>query len=358
MRAIEQVAKITRESDSQTKLNRKHFKDFFLKFQNDRLVRCAAHIVINAIYSGSDKKFDKVLVKKSISGINFKIYSKDSDVLNDIRSCNEEPLDFYPALIRQMKKYHSYIDYGCAPAEVIDKGVGGEKTIYIFIDNTEKDITTDPDLRDSFDRFSNLLLTNAISKEATFMDVFFLLAYHTVDSIRNVSREEMPNLFEESIRELHNEGLDNKPSESEMNHNTGQNNPMTERKIHISELLGCYLDYSNQNCSISKDNNVIYLCKENISKFSSEFEDFTESLMFDLVFGHEVGHLIFSYLDYDNTDRKLSEGRANFFASYLMNLIGDDYDRYIIEKTKRQPDAYKFPVLITRPNWKGLLNLN
>ena len=147
MRAIEQVAKIAKESDSRTKLDRKHFKDFFLKFQNDRLVRCAAHVVINALYGDANKTHNKFLVETSVSGINFKIYSKDSNVLNDIRSCNAEPFDFYPAVIRQMKKYHSYIDYSSAPADVIGVSVCGEKTIYVFIDETEKDITTDTDLR-------------------------------------------------------------------------------------------------------------------------------------------------------------------------------------------------------------------
>jgi hypothetical protein len=93
-------------------------------------------------------------------------------------------------------------------------------------------------------------------------------------------------------------------------------------------------------------------------EFASEFEGAPYNLLFDLTFCHEFGHLVFSYLDYENTDRKLSEGRANFFASYLMRLIGDDYDRYIIEKTEHQPDAYKSPILLIDPKWKSRLNLN
>jgi hypothetical protein len=320
--------------------------EFFLKFQDERLVRCAAHFVIDALYKGNLKEADKFLVEKSVSGINLKIYSKDAGILDTIKSAINNTIDFYSVLIAYMKKHHTYVDYDYSSTENI--------TIFIFIDKRKKNITTDTDLNYSFDRFSNLLLAKAASEEATFMDIFFLLAYHTVDSIKVVPQDEMPKIFEQSIQ-----GLQNRPSESEIKRAIEQNEVLIERKPHISELLGCYVDYSNQNCSISEDNNVICICKENIIEFGLKFNISSYSLMFNLVFAHEFGHLVFSYLDYENTDRKLSEGRANFFASYLMSLIGDnkDYDQYIKKKTDKQPDAYKSPILFSNSNWKDLLKL-
>ena len=318
--------------------------EFFLKFQDERLVRCAAQFLINCSCIGDNKTHSKFLVEKSVSGINFKIYSNDADVLDTIKSTIDNTIS---VLIAQMKKYHTYVDYDYSPTE--------KRTIFIFIDKSEKNITTDTDFNYSFDRFSNLLLTKAASEEAKFMDIFFLLAYHTVDTIKAVPSEEMPKLFEQSIQ-----GLQNRPSESEIKRSIERNEELIERKPHISELLGCYVDYSNQNCSISEDNNVICICKENIIEFAQEFKTSPYSLLSDLVFAHEFGHLVFSYLDYENTDRKLSEGRANFFASYLMSLIGNntDYDQYIKDKTDKQPDAYKSPILISSPNWKDLLKLD
>ena len=99
--------------------------------------------------------------------------------------------------------------------------------------------------------------------------------------------------------------------------------------------MGCYIDRSNQNCSLSKDNNIIYLCKEYIEEFVLDFNNISYNEMFDFVFCHEFGHLVFSYLDYDRGSRTLSEGRANFFASYLLNMVDEKYISLIKIITKK-----------------------
>ena len=140
--------------------------------------------------------------------------------------------------------------------------------------------------------------------------------------------------------------------------------------------MGCYIDRSNQNCSLSKDNNIIYLCRENIEKFASIFDGFNYNFvknnimeelwdldgisyykMFELVFAHEFGHLVFSYLDYDNVVRSLSEGRANFFASYLLNMVDEKYVSLIKIKTQKQPPCYQKPILITQDKYVDALFL-
>ena len=361
-------------------------------------IRFAAH----AIHSSIDEHYYlgyNMPVTKELPFGQLKMYSNDSVVLEKLRTVkNGDFYEIYTDLICFMKNHHCYVDitYNC-PKDIFDEKPPQDKSIKIFIDKSEKTIANDPSIYECFEKFSDLLLKKATASDATLMDVFFMLAYHTIDKIEFHPKEDMTELVAESL-----EGVsDYADANSECNDGCErafweQLEHYIERhgyidRVHyfdengghvielprgrgeqfrIEELLGCYIDRSNQNCSLSKDNNIIYLCKEYIEAFASKFDGFNYDLvknnimeelwdcdgisydqMFELVLAHEFGHLAFSYLDYDKVVRILSEGRANFFASYLLNMVDEKYISLIKITTQKQPEDYRKPILTTQDNY-------
>lgn len=100
---------------------------------------------------------------------------------------------------------------------------------------------------------------------------------------------------------------------------------------------------------IKECNNFILICPELIQKFCIEkFSEFKgcgirdsfelNSIIFDNVLTHEIGHGVFDYID-DNKDEK----RANYFASLTFD---GTFDKIIKTHTDIQDGEYKNPYLI------------
>ena len=147
------------------------------------------------------------------------------------------------------------------------------------------------------------------------------------------------------------------------------------------ELMGVYLKVTDKNMNYWKsffdniditledtDRNIICLCPENIEKGTN----YNFELAALLTIYHELGHLVFSYLDVYKTTKqerydelvyrfksapikayfdqeeleieKLKEKQANYFASFS---LGAKYDWEIRELTKLQPIAYHDPLLMS-----------
>ena len=96
-------------------------------------------------------------------------------------------------------------------------------------------------------------------------------------------------------------------------------------------------------------NHVICLCIDNM-KYFMEQEAFKEDSIFTLyeaVLSHELGHLVFSYLDIEGAtskERKFKERQANYFSSYVFS---SELDYFINKVTKHQSSDYRTPLLLS-----------
>lgn len=143
----------------------------------------------------------------------------------------------------------------------------------------------------------------------------------------------------------------------------GINNKISDEGA-ILDALGMYCHYNERtfkmleaNIGASDDklekikecNNFILICPELIQKFCIEkFSEFKgcgirdsfelNSIIFDKVLTHEIGHGVFDYID-DNKDEK----RANYFVSLTFD---GTFDKIIKTHTYIQDGEYKDPYLI------------
>lgn len=143
----------------------------------------------------------------------------------------------------------------------------------------------------------------------------------------------------------------------------GINNKISDEGA-ILDALGMYCHYNERtfkmleaNIGASDDrlekikecNNFILICPELIQKFCIEkFSGFKgcgirdsfelNSIIFDKVLTHEIGHGVFDYID-DNKDEK----RANYFVSLTFD---GTFDKIIKTHTYIQDGEYKDPYLI------------
>lgn len=143
----------------------------------------------------------------------------------------------------------------------------------------------------------------------------------------------------------------------------GINNKISDEGA-ILDALGMYCHYNERtfkmleaNIGASDDrlekikecNNFILICPELIQKFCIEkFSEFKgcgirdsfelNSIIFDNVLTHEIGHGVFDYID-DNKDEK----RANYFVSLTFD---GTFDKIIKTHTYIQDGEYKDPYLI------------
>ena len=96
-------------------------------------------------------------------------------------------------------------------------------------------------------------------------------------------------------------------------------------------------------------NHVICLCIDNMEYFMEQ-EAFKEDFIFTLyeaVLSHELGHLVFSYLDIEGAtskERKFKERQANYFSSYVFS---SELDYFINKVTKHQSSDYRNPLLLS-----------
>ena len=387
---------IRKKSDLLKTLKETDWKLFFSSvYLHGGRVRCASHLFFSTDVNVFEVTYD-VCQDSMTSYAPIKVYSNDSNILDVIElAYKESKHKFYSVLIEQMKNHHSYVDFNYQLSrdfldDVSDNvsDTNKDKHIFVCIDKSKKNVADDNKICEAFEKFSNLLLQKATASDATLMDVFFMLAYHTIDKIEFRPKEDMTELVAESLDGIIEDSKIQDNVQISATELDGCTNSCIKREHYIErigyidrkryydedgtehvidlphgrkekfrkeEMLGCYIDRSNKNCSINANNNLIYLCDDYIKEFANSFEYFSYELMFDLVFTHEFGHLVFSYLDYDNKERKLSEGRANFFSSYLINMIDANYIPLIKIKTQKQPKDYQEPILIAQDDYLNKL---
>ena len=163
-------------------------------------IRFAAH----AIHSSIDEHYYlgyNMPVTKELPFGQLKMYSNDSVVLEKLRTVkNGDFYEFYNDLICFMKQYHCYVDFTYLSSKnIFDEKPPQDGAIKIFIDKSQKVITDNQQIQEHFEKFSTLLLKKATDPDATLMDVFFMLAYHTIDKIEFKSPKDMPKLVEKSL---------------------------------------------------------------------------------------------------------------------------------------------------------------
>lgn len=128
------------------------------------------------------------------------------------------------------------------------------------------------------------------------------------------------------------------------------------------DLLGCYIKRKGKDDKLISElikkredlrteelNHVICLCIDNMEYFMEQ-ETFKEDSIFTLyetVLSHELGHLVFSYLNIEGAtskERKFKERQANYFSSYVFS---SELDYFINKVTKHQSSDYRNPLLLS-----------
>lgn len=167
-----------------------------------------------------------------------------------------------------------------------------------------------------------------------FRSLLHLIMFLNLNEVFLVNSLEMFN-----VANLQLNKQDNDISFDDLNENNIKQEIYVLRKV---ELMGCFV----------KDENAIYICPEHIEHFLNQ-KDFDKSQIIDMyykVFAHEVGHLVFSYLNYDLKDydkfkcREKLERQANYFASYIYESY---YDYLIKQVTNHQFKEYQNPLLLS-----------
>lgn len=178
--------------------------------------------------------------------------------------------------------------------------------------------------------------------DKSYENLINLLTVFTLDDVENKSKEDMllykrlsenPNDYNR-IMEIYKTG-DNVSDEEK---SILKEYISTAKKMYdVSKLMGCFI-------KTPKDENKIYICDENIKEFS-EKSGIKEDTLKELVFAHEIGHLVFSYVKDDvcneQEKRELHEKQANYIASYVYSEFKEEIKR----KTGFQPEEYKKPYL-------------
>ncbi len=126
------------------------------------------------------------------------------------------------------------------------------------------------------------------------------------------------------------------------------------------ELMGCYIDMRKNRLDYMEyfndigekiednENNIVCLCEDNIKLVLKELKDEKKKVnccfeeFKEIVYMHELGHLVFSYTN--SLDRDVQEKQANYFASLALE---GKYDFEIKEITKIQPLEYHNPLLVS-----------
>lgn len=273
-----------------------------------------------------------------LNGVPLTVYSDNHSVIAALK--NKSDSDLLNTLIPLMKRYHCCVDhsfsslnFGTKPKESKD-----ERLIVIISSVPKTAFDTLNQLHHLLSKCEILLWEKYSRESISPIQLFFLLTFYSLDTIELKSREEMEKHF---------------------------SHPDEPPYKQPSEMLGCYFYHCDGADFFKRDQQVIYLCPELINAFSQElysndfpccgvdFEAFY-NLIFELVLFHELGHLAFSCLDLPCQDESLTEGRANFFASYITNGV---HDHLIKLKTQHQPAQYHTPILVTDSDWKSALHL-
>lgn len=312
-----------------------------LREENKHKNKVNARELFHILYMVSS---DFKLMETKIEYKNITVYTD----YTEISSTTKKPINLED-IIDLMKHHHCYIDY--------KRDDDNKVEFIVLISKQLKSITDDNDLQKYFDACSKELYKKATRENANPLDLFFLLAYHTIDRIEFKPKEEMRELVRES-RNIENYTNNSDCENDKLEQDCLRSNAQNALEFSISELLGCYVDRSWKNVKIDADNHNIYLCKEHIESFCVNLEwlgsgkaKYYHTLM--LTFLHEFGHLAFSYLDYttpyEGNGKTTHESRANFFVSYINKGLED---KYIQKKVEKQPKEYQKPLLCTEKNWE------
>lgn len=285
-----------------------------------------------------------------LNGVPLAVYSDSQSVITALQDKRDSEL--LNTLIPLMKKYHCCVDHSFPSLNFDTKSrVHEDERLIVIISTIEKTVfdSSEP-LYSSLSKCEILLWEKYHEKNTSPIQLFFLLTFYSIDAIKLKSREEMEKHWEEMEKHF-----------SHPNEDPYKQCPYKEP----SELLGCYFYQCDRADLFNRDQQIIYLCPELINTFSQELYnnnflcyggDFLTfyDLIYELVLLHELGHLAFSCLKMTGQDTSLTEGRANFFASYITNGVHD----YLIKlETQHQPAQYHAPILITDSDWKVKLHL-
>lgn len=278
-----------------------------------------------------------------LNGVPLAVYSDSQSVITALQDKRDSEL--LNTLIPLMKKYHCCVDHSFPSLNFDTKSrVHEDERLIVIISTIEKTVfdSSEP-LYSSLSKCEILLWEKYHEKNTSPIQLFFLLTFYSIDAIKLKSREEMEKHFSHPNEGPYKQGPYKEPS----------------------EMLGCYFYQCDRADLFNRDQQIIYLCPELINTFSQELYnnnfrchggDFLTfyNLIYELVLLHELGHLAFSCLDLTGQDTSLTEGRANFFASYITNGV---HDHLIKLKTQHQPAQYHAPILITDSDWKVKLHL-
>jgi len=176
-----------------------------------------------------------------------------------------------------------------------------------------------------FKKYSKITLKKAINGD--FKDFIHFVEYHTIKKICIKPKKEMYDFrIEQYIKEK-------------------GDNAKKDYEPHELSLLGCFV----------YDSSEIWLCDELIEKTAKELaEEFSvklfgdnslpydaiESLLYEKVFTHEFGHLVFEWTN--AKCREVQEKQANYFSSYITD---EKINGFILYFTSRQPKEYHNPYL-------------
>lgn len=203
----------------------------------------------------------------------------------------------------------------------ISINIEDEKIIIVGVEQRNSNpICENPRLAKLFKQYSNITLEKA--KSYNFKDLIHLVAYHSVNMICAKHEEDMREFrIDQYITEKgDNAEIDYKPD--------------------ILDKLGCF----------NRKNNEIWLCDELIQNTAKELSkeygeklfgdsslsyELIEDLLYEKVFTHEFGHLVFDWVGTKNREKK--EKQANYFSSYITD---GSLDVFISDFTRRQPKEY------------------
>ena len=187
----------------------------------------------------------------------------------------------------------------------------------------------------SYDFNKIVIEETGYNNEQQFRALLHLVMFLSLDEIKLTDSSEM--------FEIANSKFNNQENDIQFRELDEEN---IEQKINIFrkiELMGCFF---------IKDKKTLYICPDHIEHFLNQ-KDLNEISLADMyykVFAHEVGHLVFSYINFDLYNysnfkyREMLERQANYFASYVYESY---YDYLISMVTSHQLKEYQNPLLLS-----------
>lgn len=259
--------------------------------------------------------------KKIASFDNLEIYYNKEEVYDDINK-----ISFLKSLKEFMLMYNSYVFVNYKDKK-IDIIFYAKRNCVIWGKDNQKEL---------FEKYSKITLEKALNGD--FKDLIHFVEYHSISKICVKTKEEMRDF---RIEQYKQENGDNAKKEYEPD---------------ALDKLGCFVHNSCEVwlCDELIEENAKYFAKEYGENLFGNYNfpyELMKNLLYEKVFIHEFGHLVFEWGDIK--DRVVQEKQANYFASYITN---GNMDGFIVDFTRRQPKEYHNPYLIGDKKVENLYN--